>query len=49
MISSLTEYGRVGLTAVGDTPEEADRRYRDAQRILLAEARLSLEEPALPG
>jgi hypothetical protein len=49
MISCLTEHGRVGLTAVGDTAAEADRRYRDAQRILLAEARLSLEESPLPG
>ena len=48
MISSLTEHGRVGLTAVGDTPAEADQRYRHAQRILLEEARLSLEEPPLP-
>ena len=48
MISCLTEHGRIGLTAVGDTPAEADRRYRDAQRILLEEARLSLEEPPLP-
>ena len=38
MISSLTEHGRVGLTAVGDSAAEADRRYRDAERILLAEA-----------
>ncbi|HEX6249266.1 MAG TPA: peptide ligase PGM1-related protein [Nocardioidaceae bacterium] len=48
MISSLTEHGRVGLTAVGDSPAEADRRYRDAQRILLEEARLALREPPLP-
>ena len=48
MISCLTEHGRVGLTAVGDTPAEADRRYRDAERILLEEARLALAEPALP-
>ena len=48
MISCLTEHGRVGLTAVGDTPAEADRRYREAERILLEEARLSLEEPPLP-
>ena len=47
MISSLTEHGRVGLTAVGDSPAEADRRYRDAERILMEEARLSLEEPRL--
>ena len=31
MISCLTEHGRIGLTAVGDTPAEADRRYRDAR------------------
>ena len=42
MISCLTEHGRVGLTAVGDTPAEADRRYREAERILLEEARASL-------
>jgi hypothetical protein len=49
MISSLTEHGRVGLTAVGDTPEEAGRRYREAERILLEEARTAFEEPPLPG
>lgn len=48
MISCLTEHGRIGLTAVGDTAAEADRRYRDAERILLEEARLALEEPPLP-
>jgi hypothetical protein len=48
MISCLTEHGRVGLTAVGDSPADADRRYRDAQRILLEEARLSLKEAPLP-
>jgi hypothetical protein len=48
MISSLAEHGRVGLTAVGDTPEEAERRYRQAERVLLEEARLSLEERPLP-
>ncbi len=48
MISSLTEHGTVGLTAVGDSPAEADRRYRDAERILLEEARVALEERPLP-
>jgi hypothetical protein len=48
MISCLTERGRIGLTAVGDTPTEADRRYRDAERVLLDEARLALEESPLP-
>jgi hypothetical protein len=49
MISSITELGRIGLTAVGDSPSEADRRYREAERILLEEARASLQEVPLPG
>ncbi len=38
MLSSLTEVGRIGLTAVGDTPADADRVYRRAEKILLEEA-----------
>ena len=48
MISSLTEHGRIGMTAVGDTAEEAERRYRQAERLLLEEARLSITERPLP-
>ncbi|TCO32521.1 hypothetical protein EV652_104127 [Kribbella steppae] len=48
MISCLTEKGRLGLTAVGDTPAEADRRYRDASRIVLAEAEQAFVEHPLP-
>jgi hypothetical protein len=48
MISSITEDGRIGLTAVGDTPAEADRRYREAERVLLEEAPASLQEAPLP-
>ena len=48
MISCLTEHGRIGLTAVGDSAKEADKRYRDAQRILLEEARASVAERPLP-
>jgi hypothetical protein len=49
MISCITEHGRIGLTAVGDSPAEARRRYRDAESVLLEEARLALEECPLPG
>jgi hypothetical protein len=49
MISSLTELGRIGLTAVGDSPAEADKRYREAERILLEEARASFREAPLPA
>ena len=44
MISCLTEHGRVGLTAVGDTPAQADATYQRAERILLSEARAAFEE-----
>jgi hypothetical protein len=47
MMSALTELGRVGFTAVGDTPEQADAAYRQAERILLEEAGPP-PEPALP-
>jgi hypothetical protein len=49
MISCLTEHGRVGLTAVGDTPADADARYRRAEKVLLAEAGASLAPRPLPG
>jgi hypothetical protein len=49
MISCLTECGRLGLTAVGNTPAEADRRYRDASRIVLAEAEQAFVERPLPA
>lgn len=49
MISSLTEHGRVGLTAVGDSPEHADATYRRAEGILLAEAAEALIDHRLPN
>jgi hypothetical protein len=49
MISSLSEHGQVGLTAVGDSPREAEQRYRHAERILLDEARRALDEGPLPA
>ncbi len=48
MISCLTEHGRVGLTAVGDTPAAAKATYEKAERILLHEARAALAERPLP-
>ncbi len=48
MISCLTEVGRVGLTAVGDTADEAWNAYRQAEKILLAEAQDALAEVELP-
>ena len=48
MISSLTEHGRIGVTAVGQSPEEAMRTYEEASRVLLAEAAAAREESRLP-
>jgi hypothetical protein len=47
MISCLTEHGRVGLTAVGNTRAEAESLYERAQRILLEEAGVALTEAPL--
>ena len=44
MISSLTEHGRVGLTAVGNTRAEAQALYERAQRVLLDESDAALVE-----
>jgi hypothetical protein len=49
MISCLTEHGRVGLTAVGDTPDHADAIRRRAEQILLDEARGALQDIVLPS
>jgi PGM1 C-terminal domain len=49
MISCLTECGRIGMTAVGDCPEEAWRLYQQAESVLLREADLALQEEAVIG
>jgi hypothetical protein len=49
MISCLTERGRVGLTAVGDSPEDARRIYDEAQAVLLREAELALRQESIVG
>ncbi len=42
MISCVTEDGRLGLTAVGNTAAEAESLYQHAKRTLLDEARYAL-------
>ncbi len=49
MISCLTECGRVGLTAVGDSPERAWEIYQEAQAVLLREAQRALDEAPVVG
>jgi hypothetical protein len=48
MISCLTEHGRVGLTAVGDSPAQAEAIYQRAQQVLLDEAAAALRDTAIP-
>lgn len=49
MITCLTEHGRVGMTAVGDSAEGAWQIYQQAEAVLLREAELALREEAVIG
>jgi hypothetical protein len=42
MMSALSELGRIGLTGVGDSPEEAEGVYRRAEEALLSEGEAAL-------
>jgi hypothetical protein len=44
MLRSLTEAGRVGLTAVGDTAEHAEEIYERASAIIIEEAKVALAQ-----
>ena len=39
MIGALSQYGKVGLTAIGNSTEQADRIYADALDVLDRETR----------
>lgn len=49
MLSSVTEAGRLGLTAVGDSAHAASEAHDRAERILLAEARAALAPRPVPA
>jgi hypothetical protein len=50
LISSLTELGRIGYTAVGDTAEQAWELHQRAEQTLLAEASTAAQDrPLLPA
>jgi len=49
MMSCLTEHGTIGMTAVGDTPADAERIYRRAEMVLLDEARAALADAPTVG
>ncbi|HSD80415.1 MAG TPA: peptide ligase PGM1-related protein, partial [Solirubrobacteraceae bacterium] len=48
MMSGLSETGSVGLTAVGDSRDQADELFRRAERVLLEEADPGREAPLPP-
>ena len=45
MLSAVSELGRLGLTAVDDTPDLADQRYRKAEAVLVEESQPGRETP----
>jgi hypothetical protein len=49
MLSCLTEHGRVGLTAVGDSPTQAESLYRRAEKTLLDEAKQAIRQTRMRG
>ncbi len=49
MLSALTTFGRVGMTAISHTPAAAQELYDAAERALLEEAREAATPPSLPS
>ena len=49
MLSALTTFGQVGMTAIGHTPAAAQELYDAAERALLEEAKQAATPPSLPA
>src|SRR5262249_25103494 len=49
MMSTLSEQGRIGLTAIGDTPAESERLYHRVGEVLEREAKEALFDRGLPA
>ena len=49
MLSSISQHGRLGLTAVGESHEQAYQIYERAMRALQEEAKVALNDPGLPA
>ena len=49
MLSAITTFGRVGMTAIGATPAAAQELYDAAEAALLDEARQAATPPSLPA
>ena len=48
MLGAIGDHGRLGLTAIGDSHEEARTLYERTERALLEEAKLAAEYGPLP-
>jgi len=48
MLSAVTECGRVGVTAVGDSPGEAEVLWQKTRARLLEEATVAAQDTGLP-
>ena len=48
MMTALSEHGRTGLTAIGNSPEDAYAMYERAVSALDEEAEKALKDPGLP-
>ena len=49
MLASMAENGRIGATAIANSPGEADKLYQDIQDVLLREAKEALQPVAIAG
>jgi hypothetical protein len=49
MLTALSERGRLGLTAVGESQAEADGIYRRAVEVLDQEAEAAMRQEPLPA
>ena len=48
MMSALAELGRTGMTAVGESPQQAEEIFRRAERVLVDAAEPPPEPPLPP-
>jgi hypothetical protein len=48
LMGALSEFGKLGLTSIGDSPEQAQEIYAQVEEVLDRETKLMLELDCLP-
>jgi hypothetical protein len=48
MLATISENGRFGVVAVGDSPEQAEELYHRMQKVVRNEALQAIQAPAIP-